>query len=239
MSTAAWSLELPDGQTIAYQLHRRARQSVGLKITDQGLVVMAPQRLPHLQLEQLLLEKAYWIQTKLAQRAALAQPPMQWQSGEALWWMGQTMTLMLEAGGRQQPVRLEGAHLYVPTPSLAQTEVIAHKVLQWYQRQALPDFSRRVQLISTQMGETVRGVALSNARGRWGSCNSQRQIRLNWRLIQAPPSLIQYVVCHEMAHLREMNHSARFYAELRQLYADYPAAEAALKQWSPRLHRMA
>ena len=232
-------LALPDGQVIPYQLCLRPRRTVGLKITASGLVVHAPHRLPAAQLVQVLQDKAHWIQSKLALRAAMTEPPMQWQSGEALWWMGQSIVLALQPGGRQQAVRLEGSALVVPTPEPDNPALTARKVLQWYQRQALPDFSRRVQLVATQMGETVNHIALSNARARWGSCNSRREIRLNWRLIQAPPQLIQYVVCHEMAHLREMNHSARFYAELRALYADYPAAEAALKQWSNKLHRMA
>jgi predicted metal-dependent hydrolase len=63
-------------------------------------------------------------------------------------------------------------------------------------------------------------------------------VRLNWRLIQATPQVINYVVCHELAHLKEMNHSARFYAVLAQLFPNYDNAEKQLKQLSPQLHRL-
>ncbi len=80
-------------------------------------------------------------------------------------------------------------------------------------------------------------LSLSNAQSRWGSCNSKQEIRLNWRLLQAPPHLINYVVCHELAHLKEMNHSARFWAVVESLCPQYKQAEKDLKVWSPKLHR--
>ena len=134
---------------------------------------------------------------------------------------------------------LQGNQLLVRSPQIDQPAFVARKVLQWYAQQALPDFKRRVELVAAQMGEKITSVALSNAKSRWGSCNSRRQIRLNWRLIQAPPHIIQYVVCHEMAHLKEMNHSARFYAVQERLFPNHVQAEKELRALSPILHRMA
>ncbi|MDP3206923.1 MAG: M48 family metallopeptidase, partial [Methylotenera sp.] len=73
---------------------------------------------------------------------------------------------------------------------------------------------------------------------RWGSCNSKKEVRLNWRLLQAPPHIINYVVCHELAHLKEMNHSVRFWAVVASIYPDYKMAEKELKAWSPKLHQI-
>lgn len=235
----AQQLQLPDGQTIAYQLDLRVRKTIGLKITAQGLVVHAPKRISSSQLQQVLLEKAGWIQQKLALRAANQVPPMQWIDGEPLLFMGQDITLSLIRHPTSKAVTLEGNQLVVRSPQIDNQAWVARKVLHWYAQQALPDFTRRVQLVAAQMGEKVASVALSNARSRWGSCNSRKQIRLNWRLIQAPPHIIQYVVCHEMAHLREMNHSARFYAVLESLFTKHLAAEKEMKALSSILHRMA
>ncbi|BEV07207.1 SprT family zinc-dependent metalloprotease [Methylophilus sp. DW102] len=232
-------LQLPNGQTIAYQLDLRARRTIGLKITAEGLVVHAPKRISTSQLQQVLQEKSSWIQQKLALREANQVAPMQWLDGEPLLFMGQDIVLTLIAHPTSKAVTLEGDKLLVRSPYINNPDWVARKVLQWYAQQALPDFKRRVALIAAQMGEQVSGVGLSNAKSRWGSCNSRKQIRLNWRLIQAPPHVIQYVVCHEMAHLKEMNHSARFYAVQASLFPQYEHAEKALKALSPILHRMA
>lgn len=232
-------LQLPNGQTIAYQLDLRARRTIGLKITAEGLVVHAPKRISTSQLQQVLQEKSSWIQQKLALREANQVAPMQWLDGEPLLFMGQDIVLTLVAHPTSKAVTLEGDKLLVRSPYINNPDWVARKVLQWYAQQALPDFKRRVALIAAQMGEQVSGVGLSNAKSRWGSCNSRKQIRLNWRLIQAPPHVIQYVVCHEMAHLKEMNHSVRFYAVQASLFPQYEHAEKALKALSPILHRMA
>jgi len=232
-------LQLPDGQTIPYQLDLRLRKTIGLKITANGLVVHAPKRISATQLQQVLLQKAGWIQQKLALRETNQVSPMQWQDGEPLLFMGQDIVLTLQHHATNKAVVLQGNQLLVRSPQIDQPAFVARKVLQWYAQQALPDFKRRVELVAAQMGEKITSVALSNAKSRWGSCNSRRQIRLNWRLIQAPPHIIQYVVCHEMAHLKEMNHSVRFYAVQERLFPNHLQAEKELRALSPILHRMA
>lgn len=235
----AQQLQLPDGQRITYQLDLRVRKTIGLKITEHGLVVHAPKRISATHLQQVLLQKAGWIQQKLALRAANQVATMQWVDGEPLLFMGQDVTLTLIQHPTSKAVVLEGNQLMVRSPHIDQPAWVARKVLHWYAQQALPDFTRRVQLVAAHMGEKVASVALSNAKSRWGSCNSRKQIRLNWRLIQAPPHIIQYVVCHEMAHLREMNHSSRFYAVLSDLFPQHLQAEKDLKALSAFLHRIA
>lgn len=232
-------LRLPGGQTIPYQLDLRLRKTIGLKITANGLVVHAPKRISAIQLQQVLLQKAAWIQQKLAWRETNQVAPMQWQDGGPLLFMGQDIVLTLQHHATNKAVVLQGNQLLVRSPQVDQPAFVARKVLQWYAQQALPDFKRRVELVAAQMGEKITSVALSNAKSRWGSCNSRKQIRLNWRLIQAPPHIIQYVVCHEMAHLREMNHSARFYAVQESLFPNHVQAEKELRALSPILHRMA
>lgn len=232
-------MQLPDGQTIPYQLDLRVRKTIGLKITAQGLVVHAPKRISATQLQQILLQKASWIQQKLALRENNQVSAMQWIDGEPLMFMGQDIVLTLQPHATNKALTLQGNQLLVRSPQIANPEFVARRVLQWYAQQALPDFKRRVELIAAQMGEKVASVALSNAKSRWGSCNSRKQIRLNWRLIQAPPHIIQYVICHEMAHLREMNHSAKFYAVQASLFPSHVQAEKELKSLSAILHRMA
>lgn len=232
------TLTLANGQKIPYQLELRPRRTVGLKITQQGLVVHAPKRIVVHQLNQILQEKSAWILNKLALREANTIEPVQWQHGEHLLFLGQDVILqVVETKGKSQ-VQLGAGQLVVSIKQATSQTLIAKKAIQWFQQQAFEDFARRVEIFATKLGVKPPPVALSNAQSRWGSCNSRGQVRLNWRLIQAPPQVINYVVCHELAHLKEMNHSARFYAVLAQLFPDHATAEKLLKQLSPQLHRL-
>lgn len=232
------TLTLPNGHTIPYQLEHRPRRTVGLKITQQGLVVHAPKRIVVQQLNQILLEKSHWILNKLAQREANQVHPIVWQMGEQLLYLGQDLTLEVHQNTKNKALLHEAGRLVVATSAPENAMLIARKVVQWYQKQALQDFARRLQLLSAKLGVPTPALMLSNARTRWGSCNSRGEVRLSWRLLQAPPHIINYVICHELAHLKEMNHSAKFYAVVAQLFPEYKQAEKELKQLSPQLHRM-
>jgi predicted metal-dependent hydrolase len=232
------TLTLPNGNTISYLLEHRARKTIGLKITQDGLVVHAPKRIFAFQLNQILQEKSHWIQNKLALREANKIEDVRWEDGAHLLYLGRDIQLKVQISITNKLPKLEEDHLLVATTQIANAEAIQRRVVQWYKKQALQDFSRRLEILATKLGVATPPLSLSNARSRWGSCNSRGEVRLNWRLLQATPTVINYVICHELAHLKEMNHSAKFYAVLASLFPDYKAAEKALKQLSPQLHRI-
>lgn len=232
------TLTLPSGDQLHYQLERRQRRTVGLKITTTGLVIHAPKRLSQSQLESLIMQKADWIRKKLAAITANQIPALQWQDGEQLLLLGNMFTLAIKHDLRSRAVEYVPGVLHLAMPNHNDQTAVARKVVQWYKKQALVDFARRLALFSTRLGVALPTLFLSNARTRWGSCNSRKEIRLNWRLLQAPPHIINYVICHELAHLKEMNHSAKFWAVVASIYPDYKSAEKELKTLSPQLHRM-
>lgn len=229
---------LPSGAQLHYRLERRQRRTVGLKITADGLVVHAPTRISLTLLESLISQKADWIQKKLNARTESKIPALQWLNGEQLLLLGNRVTLALSHDVRSRAINHQPGQLALAMPNHDDKSAVSRKVLQWYKKQALADFARRLEIFSARLGVALPKLLISNARTRWGSCNSKKEIRLNWRLLQAPPHLINYVVCHELAHLKEMNHSARFWAVVASIYPDYKAAEKELKVWSPKLHVM-
>ncbi|MEQ1488215.1 MAG: SprT family zinc-dependent metalloprotease [Methylotenera sp.] len=229
-------LKFADGEIITYSLERRQRRTVGLKITQNGLVIHAPRRISQSQLDDIILHKADWIRKKLASLHQHKIPAMQWQDSEQLLLLGSPITLALEHNARSKAVEYTTGVLQLAMPNIEDQTAVSHKVIQWYKKQALADFSRRLEIFSAKLGVSFKSLTLSNAKSRWGSCNSRKEIRLNWRLLQAPPHIINYVVCHELAHLKEMNHSAKFWATVANIYPDYKQAEKELKAWSPKLH---
>ena len=236
------TLTFNNGETISYLLEHRARRTVGLKITESGLVVHAPKRIFAFQLNQILQEKAGWILNKLKSREANQVDKIQWLDGEQLLYLGQDITLKL-VPSKQKSTHFERHELAIHAPQaiICLTnghEACSRMVLMWYKKQALLDFSRRLEVFAAKLGVATPPLTLSNAQSRWGSCNSRGEVRLNWRLLQAPPHIINYVICHELAHLKQMNHSAQFWAVVESLFANYKTAEKELKVLSPQLHRM-
>jgi predicted metal-dependent hydrolase len=231
-------LALPDGDSIPYFLERRPRKTVGMRITTDGLIVHAPRRISQSQLEQLLLSKARWIRSKLDARQDHMVETMRWQEGATLLLLGNDITLHVRQDIRSRSAEYLAGMLSIALPAPEDEMVIAHKVKQWYRKYALSDFSRRLEILAAKLGVPTPKLFLSNAQSRWGSCNSKKEIRLNWRLIQAPPHIINYVTAHELAHLKEMNHSARFWATVAKIFPDYKIAEKELKAISAQLHRI-
>lgn len=231
-------LILPSGDQLHYQLERRQRRTVGLKITSTGLVIHAPKRISQSHLESIIVQKADWIRKKLATLTANKIPEMQWQHGEELLFLGNVITLAVEHNERSKAVEYIPGVLQLAMPNYQDQALVARKVIQWYKKQAVTDFTRRLEIFSSRLGVSFTSLSLSNAGSRWGSCNSRKEIRLNWRLLQAPPHIINYVVCHELAHLIEMNHSAKFWSTVASIFPDYKSAEKELKTLSPQLHRI-
>jgi predicted metal-dependent hydrolase len=233
-----YQLALPDGEHICYQLERRSRRTIGLKICASGLIVHAPKRISQPQLESALLQKADWIRKKLSQLSANQPSPLQWVDGAELHFLGNPIRLKLSRDNANRQAQFEQSVLHLRLTEIDDAEFVSARVTQWYKKAALPDFSRRLELYANRLGVPMPRLLLSNAQTRWGSCNSKREIRINWRLIQAHPHVINYVICHELAHLKEMNHSSRFWQLVESLYPEYREAERVLKHLSPHLHRL-
>jgi predicted metal-dependent hydrolase len=125
--------------------------------------------------------------------------------------------------------------LWLGLPALADVQHIRERVQRWLHAQALQVFGQRLPVYAAQLGVEFRAYALSSAATRWGSCSSDGKIRLNWRLIHFPVPIIDYVVAHELAHLREMNHSPRFWSTVESIFPDFREARHTLKHHPPEL----
>ncbi len=220
------------GQTVVeYSLQRSARRrTIGLRIDDQGLRVSVPPWASDTDIEQALQEHARWILDKLRkwERRAASTPPLALEPGTELLWLGHSLPLQ-QVSAREaipRPVHPDQALDFIPLSEDCEDALSA--VTAWYVAQALPWFRRRALVYGERLGRLPREVRLSNARGRWGSCTRQGVIRLNWRLMQASPEEIDYVVAHEVAHLAEMNHSPAFWNTVSRLYPGWQAASDLL-----------
>jgi hypothetical protein len=206
----------PVGYTL---VRRRGRRGVGLKVDCTGLTVSAPLTVPVARVEKMVLESESWVLGKLEVWRGRQVPEQSWDDGAALPYLGGSLALRLREARRTTAV-LYGPELVVAVPSPGE-ETVRRAVVAWYRRAALAHLAQRAFFFSRLAGLVPPRVLLSSANSRWGSCNSRREVRLAWRLVKARPALVDYVVCHELAHLRHMNHSREFWAEVARLCPEY------------------
>ena len=115
----------------------------------------------------------------------------------------------------------------------------ARRIELFLKRRALAMLSLETAQVAAQAGVSATSVSIGDARSRWGSCSSSGAIRYSWRLILAPPDVRRFVVVHEVAHLKHLNHGSEFKAFERALFGTETAgAEALLRRWGPRLRRV-
>ncbi|MGC9163876.1 MAG: M48 family metallopeptidase [Thiomonas sp.] len=216
-----------------WTLQRAARRTLALRIDDRGVSLLAPRLASAAAIAQFLQKHAPWVQRKLHQREqrlqTLRAARIDWADGGRLPYLGRQLTLRLR-GAAQLRWDESLAELHLPLPPGSQPQQIRDSVAAWMQRQALTLFHARVAHFAARLGVRVTAVKLSAASTRWGSAKSDGSIRLHWRLLHFSPQLVDYVVAHEVAHLREMNHSPRFWAHVASLYPDYLQARRDLRQ---------
>lgn len=222
-------------QEVSYLLKRSRRRSVGLHVDAQGLTVQAPMRASQKWLDTILREKAGWVIAKLRQMQASALPELVWQDGVTLQFLGEELRLTLLNGVAQAPFLCDGELVVGMSPE-RESARLQKKVIDWYRCQAMLCFSDRLAVYADKLGLAVPVMKLSNATTRWGSCNVRGELRLSWRLIKAPLAQIDYVVAHELAHLRHLDHSAAFWRVVDFLYPDYQSAQKALRNSGVQYH---
>jgi predicted metal-dependent hydrolase len=227
--------------SLEFELRRSPRRSIGFMIDDDGLRVTAPRRITLAEIDNAIRAKQRWIISKLAERGerrALRQekPPVQWVDGAQLPFLGADITLRLQEAPRSSCVFDADARVLTVgvVPGLAEWQ-LRERVRIWFCEQATTLFAERLDVYAARLGVRHASLALSSAGTRWGSCTVEGNIRLNWRLIHFALPLIDYVVAHELAHLLEMNHSARFWAKVESVYPDYDGAKQALRKRSQEL----
>ncbi|WP_220809438.1 M48 family metallopeptidase [Noviherbaspirillum aridicola] len=223
---------------LEYRLLRSKRRTIGFLIDDDGLRITAPRWVTVAEIESAIREKQRWIFSKLTERrersARRLQPQMQWVDGATLPYLGADLTLrILSAQGSGIAWCADSRQLTVSLPPDAGEQQLKDRVQGWLQGEARRVFGERLPVYADKLGVRYQSFALSSATTQWGSCTAQGRIRLNWRLIHFALPLIDYVIAHELSHLREMNHSPRFWATVQSIFPEFEAARRSLRDSGP------
>ena len=221
-----------------YTLVRSKRRSIGFMIDDEGLRITAPKWVALAEIDNAIGEKQRWIFNKLNERrersARRLQPAMVWRDGGTMAFMGAALTLRILTTQRAGIVfDSDTRELSISLPADAGEQQLKDRVQAWLQLQAKQVFAERLPLYADKLNVRYLSFKLSSALTQWGSCTADGRIRLNWRLIHFALPQIDYVIAHELAHLREMNHSPRFWATVQSVFPEFEAAKKALRDSAP------
>ncbi|MDC0542557.1 M48 family metallopeptidase [Methylophilaceae bacterium] len=220
-------LSISNDESLKYHLIKKSKKTLSLKITENGLIVSAPFFMTERKINELVSSKINWIKKKLA----LIEPQRNKliiKNGASFNLLGKEIKIILLQG--KNKIEWSNTHsLNIHFKDPSNQEKIKIFFIKWLKETALDYFSQRAYEISKINSIPSNLILLSNAKTKWGSCNSKTEVRINWRLIQADPYIIEYVICHEFAHLTHMNHSRSFWNLVEKISPDYKLAENYLK----------
>ncbi len=222
---------LPDS-SLPVTLIRRPRKTIGIRVTAAGVELVAHPRVSLSALQHILTEKRDWILKHHQRLLAEVRPAETCPSSVCI--AGEALPLQALAGVRRV-ARLGDGVVELAGVALDDREGVSLVVSRLLKREAERRFAGQLGRFLPLLSRKPAGLVLSSARTRWGSCTAEGVIRLNWRLIQVPSAVLDYVIAHELAHLQHMNHSPAFWAETARLCADWQARRRWLRDNGHRL----
>jgi hypothetical protein len=220
---------LPGNPPVELSLRRSPRaRRISLRVSglDGRVTLTLPRGVPESEAIDFARTKVDWLRAQLAQRPVTVAV----RHGLEIPLEGQVMRIAQGTGRRVVP---DGTTLHVP----GSPETAAARLEGWFKARARDRLAAASDHYAGLLGRGYTRITLRDTRSRWGSCSSSGALNYSWRLIMAPPEVLDYVAAHEVAHLAEMNHSPAFWAVVAQLMPGYGAQRAWLRREGSALHR--
>lgn len=210
------------------RLVRSRRETIALVVERDGrLTVRAPLKMPEASIREFVEKHADWVRKhqKRAQKYA-PPPPKRYQDGETFLFLGQAFPLEIIPRQRAA-LTFDGAIFRLAKSALPKAE---EAFIRWYKGQVLSYLVQHVPALAVKHGFRYQKIRISSARTRWGSCSTKGTLSFTWRLVMAPPEVVDYVILHELVHTQVRNHSKTFWSRLGEIMPDYKKHVSWLKQ---------
>lgn len=217
------------GREVRYSVRRSARaRRMSLRVLPViGLEVVLPRGFSLREASTLVRRNQGWVLRALDRMKAADAVRVELVDGAVLPFLGETLTLRIVRGAGRTSVRRNGAVLTVSLPD----GLLPHEAIErWYRAQARQLATERVALHAARLGVPFGRVTIKDTRSRWGSCSSKGNLNFSWRLLLGPEEVLDYVVVHEVAHLKELNHSPAFWSHVATLCPDYKTHRSWLRK---------
>jgi predicted metal-dependent hydrolase len=211
---------------LSYQLIRskKRRKTISLHIKEDGSIfIYAPYRTPQWEIEKFINEKGSWISEKLSEKERSIK-----KAEKGFLYLGESFPLEIEDNkSKGYPLRLSFGKFVLNKDHIEKAKDL---FVQWYKREAKEKITERVDYYSKRLLLFPKGIKITSAKYRWGSCSRDNRLSFSWRIITAPLSVIDYVLIHELVHIKEKNHSKSFWSYVESIIPDYKKHRLWLKE---------
>ena len=214
------------------QIIRSKRKTLTIIVKKDGsFIIRAPKRTADHEIQEFVEQHKAWIERKQAQaRSMVVESPKQYIQGETFLFLGKSYPL--EIVKRQKQALLFDGKFKLSESAYARAELLFERC---YRQQARKILQERVDLYANQYDFQYKGIKITSAKTRWGSCSSQGSLNFSWRLIQAPLEQLDYVVIHELVHTVHHNHSKHFWKKVEKILPDYKEYKKWFRKHGPKL----
>jgi len=216
---------------LSYQLirSRKRRKTISLHIKEDGkIVVYAPYRTPKWEIEKFFNEKESWIVEKRSKKErSIKEAEKAFISGEKFLFLGELVPLEIQDNNKEPPLKLSFGKFVLDKNHIEEARDL---FIKWYKEEAKERIIGRIDYYSKRLQLFPKGVKITSAKYRWGSCSRDDRLSFSWRMIMASFSIIDYILIHELVHIKEKNHSKRFWNYLESVHPDYKKHRLWLKE---------
>jgi len=221
----------------SYQLikSKRRRKTISLHIKEDGrIVIYAPYRTPQCEIERFLEKGRPWIVKKMLEKEeSFKETEKAFIIGEKFLYLGASYPLEIEeSNDRKPPLELSYGKFVLDQDHTAKAKDL---FIEWYKREAKEKIPGRVHYLSNKLNLLPQGIKITSARYRWGSCSRDNRLSFSWRIIMAPLKIIDYILIHELVHIKEKNHSKSFWSQVESIIPDYKVHRLWLKEYGHSL----
>ena len=196
------------------------RKTIALQVNENAeLIVRAPHRASIAQIQKFILQKQDWVikaQRKMLTRQSEIQQNSEFKDGKEIYFLG--VGYEVRINGKIKSIKIHDNIMEFPFGKIDRADAL---LAQWYKKAAREIIPPKVARYAKYLGLNYEKIGITSAKKRWGSCNSKGSINFSYRLIMTPPEIIDYVIVHELMHLRQMNHSPKFWAHVASVIPDY------------------
>lgn len=214
----------------------RRKNSMSLTIKKGEVRVLVPQRIAFSIIEAFVKDKTDWISQNLQYRAHEEKPePHRYVEGERFFYLGVERTLKLVTGSRKA-ILLDDDSITICSSKPLTTNSIKNRLKKWYQSQAQLYLAKRTKTFAALLVVKPRLINTRTYRARWGCCSNKKEITYNWQIVMAPERIIDYVIIHELCHIKQHNHSPAFWALVEQMMPDYKEHKKWLDNNGEHIH---
>lgn len=242
MQNDKYFIEINNGK-INYSIVKTKRKTIGITVDRNGKVkVSAPLYVSEKEIREVVQEKTDWIAKKVneVRKRNLNTVPKEFVSGEEFLYLGEKYTLKIAELDLANPEVLMQTdtivvYIFKGLTGESRKQVVKETLVKWYRQCFTEVVEERIEKYSLHLNVSPRKVVVKDQKTRWGSCSEKGNINLNWRLVMAPIEIIDYVVVHELCHLRIMNHSKDFWNLIESILPNYRENREWLKVNGSRL----